>query len=79
MFLEKERATYQRELPGLLKNEGKFVLIHGDDVVGVFDTEEEAIEAGDNRFGLDPFFVHQIREKEPVYFSPYPLTPPCQF
>jgi len=79
MFLEKERATYQRELPVLLKDEGKFVLIHGEDIAGLFETEEEAVEAGDNRFGLEPFLVHQIREKEPVQFTPYNLTPPCQF
>jgi hypothetical protein len=30
MALEKELQTFQRELPNLLANEGKFVVISGD-------------------------------------------------
>jgi hypothetical protein len=77
MALEKELETYHRELAKLLVHEGKYVLIHGESVAGLFDTQEEAVEAGDDRFGLDPFLVHQIREKEPVRFVPFNITPQC--
>ena len=38
MALAREMETYRRELPQLLRDEGKFVLIHGDDVAGIYDT-----------------------------------------
>jgi hypothetical protein len=66
---QREWAAYQRELPGLLAagHEGKYVLIRGDDLEGVFDTQEDALNAGYDKFGLTPFFVHQIWAVEPVY------------
>ena len=75
MSLERELETYRRELPRLLQEKGKFVLVHGDEVAGVFDTEEEAVAVGDDRFGLAPFLVQQITEKEQPRFVPYDLTP----
>ena len=35
MALEKELETYRRKLQELLADEGKFVLIQGDEVAGV--------------------------------------------
>lgn len=75
MAFEKEVETYYRELPQLLEKEGKFVLLHESEVIGFWDTEEEAVEAGDDRFGLDPFLVKQIRSKEQPVVVPYPVTP----
>lgn len=70
MELDRELETYRRELPGLLAHEGKFVLIHGDVVSGIFDTREQALQAGYDRFGLDVFLAKQIAAKEkPLYFS----------
>ena len=43
MGLEKEIKTYEEKLPELLAHEGKFVLIHGDDVIGHFDSYAEAL------------------------------------
>jgi hypothetical protein len=77
MALERELDTYRRELPRLLQDEGKFVLVHGDEVAGVYDTEESAVEAGDDRFGLEPFLVKQISRSEEPRLVPYDLTPPC--
>jgi hypothetical protein len=45
MALEKELETYHRELPNMLTNEGKYVLIHEDDVAGFWDTYEDRLEA----------------------------------
>jgi hypothetical protein len=46
MALEKELQTYQDSLPSLLREEGRFVLIHGGDVVGIFDTYGDALDEG---------------------------------
>jgi hypothetical protein len=77
MALEKELETYRRELPNLLKQRGKFALVHGETVDSIWDTEEEAVEAGDDRFGLEPFLVMQIRETETPRYVPGDLIPKC--
>jgi hypothetical protein len=65
--LEQERATYEGRKGELLKNEGQFVLIRGEEVAGIWPTFELALEAGYERFGAVPFMVKQIRAVEPVY------------
>ncbi len=73
MALEREMDTFRRELPNLLRSENnrdKFVLIHDDKVDSVWDTVEEGLDAGYERFGLDVFLVKKITEHEkPIYFS----------
>jgi hypothetical protein len=66
MALEKELATYQQKLGELLAHEGKFVLIHGDEVAGICGTYEEALKEGYGKFGLDPFLVKRIEWVEIV-------------
>ena len=68
MALEKEWDTYRKELPKLSQQEGKFVLIHGEQVVDVFTSYEDAIKAGYVAFGIEPFFVKQIEMTERVHF-----------
>jgi len=68
MALEKELATYQRALPNLLGDAGKFVLISGDEVSGVWATYADAIQAGYRVFGLAPFLVKQIQAIEQVHY-----------
>jgi hypothetical protein len=73
--LERELATYRRELPGLLRDAGRFVLIRGDDVVGVFGTHEEALDAGYERYDVGSrFLVKRIdsREKPMVIPNVFP-------
>jgi hypothetical protein len=67
MPLEKEQATYLRELPALLAAEGTFVLIQGDRVAGVYDTYNDALKIGYREFKLDPFFIKQITAVEKVH------------
>jgi hypothetical protein len=70
MALEKELETYARELPNLLANERKFVLIHGEEIAGFWDTYEDALQAGYQRFGLTPFLVKRVEGIETVqYFT----------
>jgi len=66
MALEKELATYNAKLPELKDHQGKYVLIHGDDVVDFFAAYEDAIKAGYQRFQLAPFLVKQINAVETV-------------
>jgi hypothetical protein len=68
MALEKELETYKNKLPELKDSEGKFVLIHGDEVVDTFTSYEDAIKEGYSRFKLEPFLVKQIHAIEQVQF-----------
>ena len=68
MALEKELATYKAKLPELKGSEGKFVLIHGSDLVDTFSSYDDAIKEGYSRFKLDPFLVKQIQAVENVQF-----------
>jgi hypothetical protein len=65
MILDQELETFRRELPGLLADHaGEFALIQGDKVDSFWKTEDEAYEAGCDRFGLLPFLVKKVQEKE---------------
>jgi hypothetical protein len=66
MALERELATFERQLPELLRTHpGQFVLIHGDATEGAWKTEDEAYAAGCERFGVEPFLVMLVAESEP--------------
>ena len=65
-FFKTESETYRRLLPELLKEEGRFAVIAGDQLIGTFDTYRDAAEAGYRRRGLDPFMVKQVLRREPV-------------
>jgi hypothetical protein len=70
MALEKELATYHRKLPDLVSQEGKFVLIQGDSIAGIWDTYEDALQAGYEKFKLSPFLVKRIEWAEKIqYFT----------
>jgi hypothetical protein len=67
-MFEKELEVYYS-----VKNElplGRFVLIHGADLIGVFDTDAQAVAEGARRFGRESFLVRQVREEEPIIFIP---------
>jgi hypothetical protein len=68
MALEPELATYQAHLPELLTSEGKYALIHGQDVAGCFDSYEDALAARYDQFGLVPFLVKKVQRVEPIHF-----------
>ncbi len=65
-------TTFRANLPALLeKDAGRFVLIHGEDIVGVWDTKEQALEEGYDRIGLEPFLVKQVMAHETPIFVPW--------
>jgi hypothetical protein len=68
MALEAELATYHAKLPELKADEGKFVLIHGTEVAGIFTSWEDALKIGYEKFKLDPFLVKQIQMIEQAQF-----------
>jgi len=53
---------------------GKYALVKGSELVGVFETETEAIRAGYQRFANDGFLVKQIVEADvPLKFTSFDL------
>jgi hypothetical protein len=62
-----ELETYTTHRDELLRqSEGKFVLIKGDRMFGVFDTQGDAMREGSVRFGRGDFLVKQIVADEPA-------------
>jgi len=60
-ILDVEIKTYEQQRDKLLgTSEGKFVLIRGNQVVGIYDSKMDAISAGYQQFGNVPFLVKQI-------------------
>jgi hypothetical protein len=76
MALEKELETYKAKLPELSSNEGKYVVIHGEQIVGIFEAYADAIKKGYDDFGLKPFLVKQIQTMEQIQFISR-LIHPC--
>jgi hypothetical protein len=68
MALERELETYKSKLAELKDSEGKFALIHGDELVDTYTSYEDAIKEGYARFKLEPFLVKQIHAIEQVQF-----------
>ncbi len=66
--LAEEARTFQRELPRLLADgqEGRFALLKGDAVIGIFDNLWAAADAGRKKFGFAPFLVKQIQERDRI-------------
>ena len=59
--LERELATLEREREHLEREHGgKFVLIHGETVIGTYDDFEKAADEGVQRFGCEPFLIRQV-------------------
>lgn len=64
-MLELERKYFSDHRAELLaRYPGKFVLIKGEEIVGTYNTIEEALAEGARRFGLDPFLVRQVTEAD---------------
>jgi hypothetical protein len=75
MALEQELATYNAKLPEMKEHEGKFVLIHGPDIIDYFGAYEDAIKEGYAKFKLEPFLVKQIQSVEQVHLISRLLAP----
>jgi hypothetical protein len=60
--LEQEFATYRRELPRLLAegHANRFALIRENQVLSIWDTQRDAIQAAVERFGTQPVTINKI-------------------
>ncbi len=61
--LEREIRTYYRELPRLIADghEGRYALIRDEELLSVWDTLEDAVTAGHDKFGFERFMTQKIR------------------
>jgi hypothetical protein len=68
---EREIAAYRRELPRLLEEgeEGRYALFKGDQLLSVWDTQGDAIQAASERFGLEPHFIMKIDARDGERFN----------
>ena len=74
MVLESELEAFRSQLIDMLGvnniNEGKYAVAFQNDVIGPFETYENALSMGYDKFGLRPFLVKKIERCETVmYFS----------
>jgi hypothetical protein len=64
-MLETERQFYSENLANWLSQfPGKFALVKGQELIGTFDTNEQALSEGARRFGLEPFLVRRVQERQ---------------
>jgi hypothetical protein len=68
--IAEEITTYRNHLPHLVREQaGRFVLIKGADILGIFPDRSAALREGYRRFGaVAPFLVRQIADPEPVVY-----------
>lgn len=70
MAFETELKTFAAKLPELLKHDGKFVVIKGEEILGTFDSYGDALGAGYKKYGAaTPFLVQRISPAQTVAFS----------
>lgn len=60
MPLQTELDVFNTHLHEWKEHEGKYVLIHGSDVVDFYSSYEDAPKIGYDKFGLKPFLVKQV-------------------
>ena len=68
MALDRELAYYDSHKQDFLDHEGKFVVIHGENVAGFWETYEDALQVACREFGLDPFPIKKIEARETVHY-----------
>ena len=69
--LQREIETYRQALPGLLTKgqAGRFALIKGEKILGIWIDQSEALEAGRQQFGLEPIAVKRIDPRDVDLFA----------
>lgn len=73
--LQEELEFFERQRLELLERApGKYVLIKGSEVIGIFDTEIEAARIGYRKIGNEPFLIKHIVEADvPLIFTSFNL------
>ena len=75
MALEREIATYEHHLLDLLKDAGKYVVIRGEEILGVFEAFEDAVRKGYETGLNDPFLTRRIAQSQPILSAPRSIRP----
>ncbi len=75
MPLEIELKTFEKLKPQLLADEGKFAVISGEELLGIYSSYDDALKIGYEKCKLQPFLVKKILGMEPVNFFSRTLTP----
>ena len=75
--LDTELKTYQRLLPSLLSEQGRFALIACDQLLGTYAAYEDALQCGYEKRGLEPFMVKKILADEQILYFTRDLGAPC--
>jgi len=66
-----ELALFDRSLPSWLAHEeGKWVVLHGEEILGFFDSDPDAYRAGIEAYGKGPFLIRQVSNKPPLVTVP---------
>jgi hypothetical protein len=70
--IAKEWNFYRRVVGRLLEEgkEGKWILINGEEIVGIWDTEEEARSYAVKNYPKEPLYIRHILKQEPVLRTP---------
>ncbi|MCH7663058.1 MAG: hypothetical protein IH859_04215 [Chloroflexi bacterium] len=64
-----ELKTFEHQRSALVeKAQGKYVLIHKDKVIDIFDSELAAVEHGYQQLGVVPFLVKEIQTVDRLAF-----------
>jgi hypothetical protein len=73
--------VYLSELPRLLEagHAGRHALVMGDEVISVWDTQRDVLQAGYERFGFGQFTVKKIDPRDPGRLAAIQSKerPPC--
>ena len=66
--LYQEWEFYRREVGRLLAEgqDGRFVLIKGEEIIGIWDTAEEAEALAYHKYPMQPCLIQQVRSREPL-------------
>ena len=71
MAFEIEIERYNELLPELLESsKGKFVVIKGRELLGIYDSNDDAYEAALDKYGLSGFLLRPVRETQQVVSIP---------
>lgn len=67
--LATEWNFYRRVVGGLLAEgqEGKWLLVKNEEIIGIWDTEAEANEVRLQRFRMQPVLMKQVLANEPIF------------
>jgi hypothetical protein len=70
--ITREWNLYRREVGRLLAqgHEGKWVLIKGEEIIGIWESRDQAKAVALERYFMQPVLIRQVLTREPVLRTP---------